>query len=72
MTATRAVKDDSQFAAAITHAHDVLRVFKQTKPGSVWGCDGMGYARRKRSGQVSINKSGVHAHSSQQGTAACA
>ena len=71
VTVTRAVKDGSQFAAAVTHAVDVLRFFKQTKPGRVWGCDGVGYDIQKRIGMVRINKSGVDAHSFQKGIAAC-
>jgi hypothetical protein len=46
--------------------------FKQTKPGRVWGCDGVGYDIQKLIGMVRINKSGVEAHSFQKGIAACA
>ena len=72
MTATRAVKDGSQFATVVTHAHGALRFFKQTKPGSVWGCDGVGCDIHKRIGMVRINNSRIDAHSFQKGIAACA
>jgi hypothetical protein len=66
------VKDGSQFATVVTHAHDALRFFKQTKPGSVWGCDDMACDIHKHIGMVPINNSRMDEHSFQKDIAACA
>lgn len=47
------------FDLQLRRAHEVLRRFDMSKPGSVWGCDGIGYAAQQRRGEVLVHKSGV-------------
>ena len=43
----------------LKRAHEVLNHFPANKPGSRWGCDGIGYSIQKRLGQVTVHQSGV-------------
>ena len=58
--------------ANLAVGYELLRYFRQTKPGKEWGCVGVGYDILRRIGMVRINKSGVDAHSFKKGIAACA
>jgi hypothetical protein len=57
VTVTRPANDN--FDGALRVAHSLLNYFKATRPGSTWGCDGVGYGIQKRIGLVRVNKSGV-------------
>ena len=50
---------DSEFDVALEEANHILRRFKQSQPGSQWGCDGVGYDIQKKVGLVCVHKSGV-------------
>ena len=58
-----------QFDAMLDKAHHVLNHFRQNKPGSVWGCDGVGYVAQKNQGLVQVHKSGVGSKKWHQGCA---
>ncbi len=51
--------DVQRFDEALGNINTILQSFHQTKPGSVWGCDGVGYAIEKRRGNAFRKKSGV-------------
>lgn len=65
VTVTRSVKDN--FDGALNVAHRLLGYFKATKPGSTWGCDGIGYSIQKKIGVVRVNKSGITLNNFQKG-----
>jgi hypothetical protein len=71
VTVTKQVKVYDNFDSELAVGHELLRYFRQTKPGREWGCDGVGYDMLRRIGMVRFNKSGVDAHSFQNGIAAC-
>jgi hypothetical protein len=71
VTVTKQVKVYDNFDSELAVGHELLRYFRQTKPGRQWGCEGLGYDILRRIGLVRINKSGVDAHSFQKGIAAC-
>lgn len=71
VTVTKQVKVYDNFDSELAVGHELLRYFRQTKPGREWGCDGVGYDVRRRIGLVRINKSGVDTHSFEKGIAAC-
>ena len=47
------------FADEVDKAHDILSHFRMSQPGSVWGCDGVGFEMQARQGVVEVKKSGV-------------
>ena len=47
------------FDTLLSSAHHILSHYRQSEPGTTWGCDGIGYIAQKRSGQVVVNMSGV-------------
>ena len=71
VTVTKQVKVYDNFDSELAVGHELLRYFRQTKPGREWGCDGVGYDVLRRIGLVRINKSGVDTHSVEKGIAAC-
>jgi hypothetical protein len=62
VTVTKQVKVYDNFDNELAVGHELLRYFQHTKPGRVWGCDGVGYDILRRIGMVRINKSGVDAN----------
>jgi len=47
------------FDRELQEAHTILSRFIMSRPGSVWGCDGIGYSIQKELGAVVVKKSGV-------------
>lgn len=47
------------FHNEVVQGRRILRVFRQSRPGSEWGCDGVGFEIQRKAGDVRINKSGV-------------
>ena len=60
-------EDDGDFDEALSICSDILSCFRQSKPGSTWGCDGIGYVIEKQHGRAFQNKSGVGKIKYQQG-----
>lgn len=56
------------FDKELSEAHNILRLFHQSKPGSIWGCDGVDYAIQKAYGVIKVNKSGVGPRKFQEGS----
>jgi len=50
---------ESAFDSRVQRAHDILQCFRQSSPGSTWGCDGVGYVVQKGLGIIRVHKSGV-------------
>ena len=59
--------DNGDFDKALSIISDILGCFRQSKPGSMWGCDGIGYAVNKQQGIAFQKKSGVGRIKYQQG-----
>lgn len=59
VTVTHHCESVGEFDVALEEAQHILRRFKQNKPGSEWGCDGIGYIIQKKAGLVRVHKSGV-------------
>ena len=59
--------DDGDFDEALSITGDILSCFRMSKPGSIWGCDGIGYVVEKQHGRAFQNKSGVGRIKYQQG-----
>ena len=51
--------DNGDFDEALSIIGDILSCFRMSKPGSTWGCDGIGYVIEKQHGKAFQNKSGV-------------
>lgn len=51
--------DAAVFAHRVDKAYSLLAQFERSKPGSAWGCDGVGFECQRRIGQVAVMKSGV-------------
>ena len=47
------------FASAVDAAYAICAKFRMTRPGSTWGCDGVGFHAQMKSGQVRVMRSGV-------------
>ena len=47
------------FADEVDRAREILAKFRQSSPGSTWGCDGVGFEMQARLGIVEVKKSGV-------------
>ena len=54
VTVTKQVKVYDNFDSELAVGHELLRYFQQTKPGRVWGCDGVSYDILRRIGIVRI------------------
>ncbi len=52
-------KDKGDFDEALSIIGDILSCFRMSKPGSTWGCDGIGYVCEKQRGIAFRNKSGI-------------
>lgn len=48
-----------RFDAELQAARGLIAEFRQSKPGSTWGCDGIGYDIQKKRGEVRVMRSGV-------------
>ena len=57
------------FDDSLHMAHHVLSHFSRSKPGTTWGCDGVGYGIQKAAGHVLVNKSGVGPRKYEEGLA---
>ena len=55
------------FDGDLWDCNHIINEFQMSKPGSVWGCDGVGYAIEKAHGRAYRNKSGVGPRKFQQG-----
>lgn len=71
VTVRKAGVPPDRFDFELAEAHSILRSFRMSKPGSVWGCDGIGYSIQKRLGVVSVKKSGVGPLKFKQGVEMC-
>ncbi len=60
-------KDNGDFDKALDIIDDILGCFRMSKPGSIWGCDGIGYLAQKDAGIAFRKKSGVGRIKYQQG-----
>jgi len=69
-TVTVSKSVNSDFDAQLSKARALLGFFKATKPGSTWGCDGVGYGIQKKLGVVRVNKSGIGINNFQKGLTA--
>jgi hypothetical protein len=47
------------FQAQVDNAYDIVACFSRSKPGSTWGCDGVGLYAQAQRGLVEVHKSGV-------------
>ena len=47
------------FASAVDAAYEIARRFRMTRPGSTWGCDGVGFSAQCDAGEVRVMRSGV-------------
>jgi len=59
--------DKGDFDDALSIIGDILSCFRMSKPGSIWGCDGIGYVVQKEHGIAFQKKSGVGRIKYQQG-----
>ena len=59
VTATQVVKPGEDFDSAIEACDAAIRKFKRSKPGSDWGCDGVGYYCQQKQGCAVRHRSGV-------------
>ena len=59
VTIFKMVACEEAFSAGVQTAHDILEQFPRSKPGSTWGCDGVGYEIQKTRLVVDVKKSGV-------------
>lgn len=57
------------FQAEVLEARLIASRFERSKPGSMWGCDGVGYEVQKNLGVVEIKNSGVGPRKFRQGVA---
>lgn len=60
-------EDDGDFDEALSMTSMLLSYFHMSKPGSIWGCDGVGYMVEKQHGKAFQKKSGVGKIKFQQG-----
>ena len=60
-------EDDGSFDDALSMSSALLSFFHQSKPGNIWGCDGIGYVIEKEHGKAFQHKSGVGKIKYQQG-----
>lgn len=67
VTVSATSHDDKDFDDKLHKAHHILSHFHRSSPGSIWGCDGIGYMVQKGVGEVLVNKSGVGPRKYQQG-----
>lgn len=61
---------DGHFDDILYAARELLRLFRSSRCGSTWGCDGVGYGIQKKHRQVRIHKSSVGPRNFQKGLAA--
>jgi len=59
--------DDGDFDDALSKTSVILSFFHMSKPGNIWGCDGIGYIAEKERGKAFQHKSGVGRIKFQQG-----
>jgi hypothetical protein len=50
---------DESFSDRLAVANEIMLYFRQTRPGSTWGCDGVGYEIQKKLHHIVVHKSGV-------------
>jgi hypothetical protein len=48
-----------EFDALLETAQDILRGFHSSGPGSMWGCDGIGYVVQRQKLLVDVKRSGI-------------
>lgn len=60
-------EDTGDFDGALDLIRSILGSFYPSKPGSIWGCDGIGYVIEKKHGRAFQHKSGVGKIKFQQG-----
>lgn len=61
---------DGHFDDVVHAVRELLRLFRQSRCGSTWGCDGVGYGIQRAHQLVRISKSGVGPRNFQKGLAA--
>lgn len=66
------VRDEYEFDTVLHLGYHILRHFKSSQPGTVWGCSGIAYPTQKRRLEVTLYKSGVGPQKYEQGLAAVA
>ena len=49
----------NDFDRVLSAAYSVRGCFARSKPGSDWGCDGIGYQAQRQIGEIKIHRSGV-------------
>lgn len=59
VTATIRCECEEQFADAVIACQTALAKYKRTKPGSDWGCDGIGYHCQRKLLMAVCHRSGV-------------
>lgn len=58
-TANWTATDETSWTELLAEGYKLLAYFKATRPGSDWGCDGVGYNVQKRLGEVLLHRSGI-------------
>lgn len=59
VTIEKHVSSEDEFDKCLDRAFELLYFFKRSRPGSDWGCDGIGYHIQKKALHVKIHRSGV-------------
>lgn len=67
VTATYYVQPGDDFDDALAACLGAVGKFDRSKPGSTWGCDGVGYFAQKREGRICVHNSGVGPRKYSQG-----
>ena len=57
------VPDGVDFDDALAVCESIRAKYRRTKPGSDWGCDGIGYVIQKGKRQIVLHRSGVGSRS---------
>lgn len=59
VTARYHVQPGEDFDEAVMACTEVVKRFKRSRPGSIWGCDGIGYYCQQKIGVAEVHNSGV-------------
>lgn len=59
VTVSGEVGEGEDFDTLLSEAHSILARYHRSRPGSIWGCDGIGYHIQREKGHIAVHKSGV-------------
>ncbi len=69
VTVSKRNVSEDEFNDTLSQARTVLSQFDRSKPGSDWGCEGVGYLAQQDLGIVEVHRSGVGPRKFRQGLA---